>query len=222
MIKKVLIAEDHESANISVRKMLEEVEIRDPDYVYYCDDALVRVQKSKERGEPYDLLITDLYFDQEDHRQEKIANGAALIDAVREVQPDLRVLVFSAEGKVAVIDALYTRSNIDGYVRKGRGDARELQVAINQIFGNERYFPRFYIDATRKENVHDFTPYDIKLISLMAGGMRQKDIPDYLKKHGIKPSGLSSLEKRLNEIRAALNFTNNEQLVAYCRGMGIV
>jgi len=222
MIKKVLIAEDHESANISVQKTLEEVGVAYPDYVYYCDDALIRVQKAVEKGEPYDLLITDLYFDQEAHRQEKISGGAALIDSVRKVQPELRILVFSAEGKIPVIETLYTQGNIDGYVRKGRGDARELQAAIIMISGNERYFPRFYVDATRKENVHDFTPYDIQIISLMAAGMRQKDIPDYLRQHGIKPAGLSSLEKRLNEIRAALNFTNNEQLVAYCRGMGIV
>jgi two-component system capsular synthesis response regulator RcsB len=222
MFKKILIAEDHQSANISVRKMLEEVGVMDPDYVYYCDDALQKVQLAIGKGEPYDLLITDLYFAPEDHRQEKIAGGAALIDAVRAVQPEICVLVFSLEGKIAVIEPLYTAGNIDGYVQKGRGDARELTEAINRIFGNERYYPRFYLGATRKENVHDFSAYDLKVISLMVGGMRQKDIPDYLREHGIKPAGLSSLEKRLNEIRAALKFTNNEQLVAYCKGMGIV
>src|ERR1700722_7619073 len=132
MLKKVLIAEDHESSNISVQKTLAEMGIADPDYVYYCDAALVRVQKAKEGREPYDLLITDLYFDA-DHRPQKIEGGALLINAAREVQPELRVLVFSAEGKVSVIDALYTVGNIDGYVRKGRNDAKELKVAIGQI-----------------------------------------------------------------------------------------
>jgi two-component system, NarL family, captular synthesis response regulator RcsB len=221
MLKKVLIAEDHESSNISVQKTLAEMGIDDPDYVYYCDDALVRIQKAKEGGEPYDLLITDLYFDA-DHRPQKIEGGALLINAAREVQPELRVLVFSAEGKVSVIDALYTVGNIDGYVRKGRNDAKELKVAIGQIAGNVRYFPRFYIQATRQENVHDFTVYDIKLISLMAGGMRQKDIPSYLERSQITPAGLSSVEKRLKHMREALNFSNNEQLVAYCKDMGIV
>jgi DNA-binding NarL/FixJ family response regulator len=221
MIKKILIVEDHESSNISVQKTLEEMGIGDPDYVYYCDDALVRIQKAKEGGEPYDLLITDLYFDA-DHRPQKIGGGAALIHAAREVQPELRILVFSAEGKVGVIEGLYTIGNVDGYVRKGRNDAKELKVAIGQIAGNERYFPRFYIQATRQENVHDFTTYDILIISLMAGGMRQKDIPAYLEKNQIEPAGLSSLEKRLGLIREALKFSNNQQLVAYCKEMGIV
>jgi two-component system capsular synthesis response regulator RcsB len=221
MIKKVLIVEDHESANISVQKTLEEMGIIDPDYVYYCDDALIRIQKAKEMGEPYDLLITDLYFDA-DHRQQKIEDGAALIHAVGAVQPELRVLVFSAEGKAGVIEPLYTLANIDGYVRKGRNDAKELKLAIGQIAGNDRYFPRFYLQATRQENVHDFTSYDITIISLMAEGMRQKEIPAYLEKNRIKPAGLSSVEKRLNHIREALHFSNNEQLVAFCKEMGIV
>jgi two-component system, NarL family, captular synthesis response regulator RcsB len=221
MIKKVLIAEDHQSSNISIQKTLEEMGIGDPDYVYYCDDALVRIQKAKEIGEPYDLLITDLYFDQ-DHRSQKIGGGAALIDAAREAQPELRILVFSAEGKVGVIGPLYDLGNIDGFVRKGRNDARELKVAIDQIGGNERYFPRFYLQATRQEDLDNFTSYDIKIISLIADGMKQKDISEYLEQHNVKPSGLSTIEKRLNFIRSAHKFSNNAQLVAYCKGLGLI
>jgi two-component system, NarL family, captular synthesis response regulator RcsB len=221
MIQKVLIVEDHESANISVQKTLQETGIGDPDYVHYCDDALIRIQKAKEVGERYDLLITDLYFDA-DHRTQQIEGGAALIHAARAVQPELRVLVFSAEGKIGAIQQLYATGNIDGYVRKGRNDAKELKLAIGRIAGNERYYPRFYILATRQENVHEFTRYDITIISLMAGGMRQKNIPAYLAQNHIKPVKLSSVEKRLKFIREALSFTNNEQLVAYCKQMGIV
>jgi len=221
MIKKVLIAEDHESSNISIQKTLEEMEIPDPDYVYYCDDALIRVQKACEAGNSYDLLITDLYFDT-DHRAQKILGGAALIEVVRTVQPDLRILVFSAEGKTSVIRDLYDLKNIDGYVRKGRNDAKELKIAIARIAGNEKYIPRFFELASRPGNVHDFTAFDITIISLMARGLRQKEIPAYLEKNKITPSGLSSVEKRLNRIREALNFSSNEQLVAYCKEMGIV
>src|ERR1700743_165600 len=112
MIKKVLIAEDYESTNISVQKTLEEMEIEVANHVSYCDDALVRIRKAKEDGDPYDLLITDLYFD-EDHRTQQIADGAALVAAVREIQPDLRILVFSAEGKATVIGRLYDVEHVD-------------------------------------------------------------------------------------------------------------
>lgn len=221
MIKKILIAEDHESANLSVQTTLEEMGIQDAEYVYYCDDALVRIQKAMEGGLPYDILITDLYFDA-DHREVKIDGGVALIQAVRQVQPDLRVLVFSAEGKRAVIESLYEVSNIDGFVRKGRNDAKELKTAITKIVGNERYFSRFYVLAARQENVYDFEPSDIVIIKLLAQGILLKDIPDYLQKEGFKGKGLSSVEKRLNLIRSSLNFASNNRLVAYCKDMGII
>ena len=221
MIKKVLIAEDHESASISVQKTLEEMGLAEADYVYYCDDALIRIRKAKEGGDGYDLLITDLYFDP-DHLKQKISGGAELIVEARKDQPDLRVLVFSAEGRNDIIDALYRVQGIDGYVRKGRNDSKELRVAIKQIARGERYFSRQWVMAARQHNGHDFTAYDITIISLMAMGVRQKDIPAHLEQKQIRPAGLSSVEKRLNLIREMLNFSNNEQLVAYCKDMGIV
>lgn len=221
MIRKVLIAEDHESANISLQKTLEELGIADPDYVYYCDDALHRIEKSKRDHLSYDLLITDLYFE-EDYRVQKLAGGTELIEAARAVQPDLKILVFSAESKAAIIEALFNKHEIDGYVRKARNDAKELKQAIISIAQNQRYFPRYLTQLVRQKNAYAFTEYDITIISLLAEGMRQKDIPRYLQDHHIRPAGLSSLEKRLNHIKEVLEFSKNEQLVAYCKDMGII
>jgi two-component system capsular synthesis response regulator RcsB len=221
MIKKVLIAEDHEITNLSMQKTLEELGIAQPDYVYYCDDALVKIQKGKHDNQPYDLLITDLYFEK-DHRKQKLAGGEALIAAARQIQPDLKVLVFSAENKRGVIEGLFNRQSIDGYVRKARNDAKELRSAIDQIDKNQRYFPRWFVDLIKHKNAHEFTEFDIIIISLLAKGIRQKDIPAYLQKNKIKPSGLSSIEKRLNHMKEALDFSNNEQLIAYCKELGII
>lgn len=221
MIKKVLIAEDHESANISVQKTLEELGMAQTDYVYYCDDALARIQKGVQDDQSYDLLITDLYFE-EDARAQKISSGLLLIPAVRQVQPDLKIIVFSAENKPSVIETLFEQSDIDGYVRKARNDAKELKAAIETVAKNQPYFPRHLTQRIRQKNVYDFTEYDITIISLLANGMRQKDIPAYLLENQITPSGLSSIEKRLNYIKEALEFTKNEQLIAFCKDMGII
>lgn len=221
MINKVLIAEDHESANLSVQKTLEVLGVSNPDYVYYCDDAILKIRKGVQVGEPYDLLITDLYFE-EDQSKQNLADGAALVVAARKIQPDLRVLVFSAESKPAVIEALFDKHGIDGYVRKARNDARELKDAIELIGKNQRYFPRYLKQLIAQKNIYEFQPYDITILSLMTQGMRQKEISEYLERHNIEPTGLSSIEKRLKHIRDVLEFKNNQQLIAYCKGLGIV
>jgi DNA-binding NarL/FixJ family response regulator len=221
MIQKVLIAEDHESANISLQKTLLELNILDVDMVYYCDDALTKIEKNCDAQKPYDLLVTDLHFE-DDHRIQQIAGGLALIAAVKKVQPALKILVFSAESKPAVINMLFKTHEIDGYVRKARHDAEELKMAITKISQNQRHIPRQLAHTIRQQHSFHFTEYDITLLSLLANGIAQKNIPAFLLENNIRPSGLSSVEKRLNHIRETLQIYKNEQLVVFCKEMGII
>ncbi len=221
MFNKVIIAEDHESASISVRKTLEDFGIQNPHYVYYCDHAISWIRKAVKDCEPFDLLITDLSFE-EDANKQTIVSGFELIKAARSEQPGLKVLVFSAESKSTVIESLFEELAIDGYVRKARHDTKELKLAIEALSDNRKYLSTQLRSAVREKNAHDFTDFDITIISLLSRGMLQKQMPTYLQEHKIKPSGLSSVEKRLNLIKDVLRFSNNEQLVAYCKDKDLI
>ncbi len=221
MIDKVLIAEDHESASISIQKTLEDLGINQADYVYYCDDALSKIRTASQQQHPYDLLITDLYFE-DDGRVQSIPGGIELIAAARQLQPELKVLVFSAENKPTVLETLFDTHQVDGYVRKARNDAKELNLAITEITQNRRYLPRHTSQLIKQKNSHAFTDRDIAIISLLASGISQKNIPDHLKQQNIVPFKLSSVEKRLKLIKTTLEFSKNEQLVVFCKDMGII
>lgn len=221
MFKKILIAEDHESTTISVQKTLEEINVLNVDYVYYCDDALGKIKKAIREKNPYDLLITDLYYD-EDHRDQKIKDGIQLIEEVRKEQPSLKVIVFSAEHKSGIIDSLFTEHKINGFVRKARNDAKELKKAIASVYINENYLSLDLKQDMKKLNSYEFTTYDITLVSLLSQGVLQKNIPLYLQNNNIKPNSLSSIEKRLNGLKEDLEVTSNQQLVAFCKDLGII
>ena len=98
MFTKILVAEDYESSNISVQKALEDLQIANPKFASYCDDALRIIKMAVSENAPFELLITDLSFE-EDHRAQKINSGQELIDAVREIQPELKIIVFSVNKK---------------------------------------------------------------------------------------------------------------------------
>lgn len=221
MITKVLIAEDQESANLSVQKTLEDLNITNIEHVHYCDDALDRITKRAGTDRSFDLLITDLYFEPDECKQ-TLKSGAELIVAARKVQLGLKVLVFSAENRPATIEMLYNEFDIDAYVRKARNDARELKQAISALAQHRQYRPRHIVELINSKNAYEFSNYEITIISQLAAGMLQKDIPAYLQRHQIKPSGLSSIEKKLNNIKEVLNLTNNEQLIAFCKDKGII
>lgn len=221
MIDRILIAEDHESASISIQKTLEDLRIPHTDYVFYCDDALSKITTCKKKDQPYDLLITDLYFE-EDGTSQHISNGIELTRLVREVQPDLKILVFSAENRASVLDSLFTEYEIDGYVRKARNDAKELKQALEQLSENRKYLPRHIAQLISKKNTYEFSEMDIAIISLLANGVSQKNIPDHLEEKKMRASSLSSVEKHLKRIRTEFDFTKNEQLIAFCKDMGII
>jgi two-component system capsular synthesis response regulator RcsB len=221
MIQKVLIAEDHENASISLQITLPNLGITTIDTVAYCDEALTRIESSLHQNIPYDLLITDLHF-VPDHRQQKISGGINLINAARKVQPGLQILVFSAEGSPVIIKSLFDKNEIDGYVRKARRDTEELKIAIQTIKQNQRYIPQELINIMRQQNSFQFTDHDLTIIKLLANGTPQKNIPDFLKKNNIRPTGLSSVEKRLNLMRETLKMSKNEQLVSFCKDMGLI
>ena len=221
MFKKILIAEDHESSSISVQKTLEDLNIPHADYVYYCDDALAKIQKAIRENDHYDLLITDLSFE-EDHHKQNIKDGKALIQAIKEIQPSLKTIVFSSEHRSGVIDSLFKEYEINGFVRKARHDSKELKKAIASVYDNKNYLSLDLKHDVKQLNSYEFTDYDITLISLLAQGVLQKNIPVYLQNNNIRPNSLSSVEKRLNSMKEDLQITSNEQLIAFCKDLGII
>lgn len=221
MINKVIIAEDHESANFSVEKTIEEFKVSQYDYVFYCDDAFNKIQLARQKNEPYDLLITDLTFDA-DGTNQKIGNGYDLIRAARTIQPDIRVLVFTGEDRAININKLYKQYEIDGYVRKARHDIKELKQAFEALSRGETYYPHAVLQLMRQAENYNFKDFDITIIHLLAQGYRQKQIETYLKENKIEPCSLSSIEKRLKEIRNQYGLSNNEQLMVFCRDNGIL
>lgn len=216
-----MIAEDHEIANISVQKTLEALGIAEARYVYYCDDALAWIRNALRDGQPYDLLITDLFFE-EDHCPQHISSGVELIKAAKKEQPQLSVMVFSAESRSVVVNDLFKALSIDGYVRKARRDAQHLKEAIHAIYKGNKYISPDIRRTIKEKNVYEFSTLDITIISLLSQGVLQKDIPFYLQQKNIRPSGLSSVEKRLNLMKEVLEFSKNEQLIAYCKDIGII
>ena len=220
MFGKILIAEDHESSNFSVQKVLNDLKIPNVDHVYYCDDAFSYVKKSADSS-PYQVLITDLSFE-EDHRKQLIKNGRELIKACKDIDPELKVIVFSAEHRLGVIDLLFSELKINAFVRKARLDSKELKKAIEAVYQNETYISHDLKLPVKSMNTLEFSNYDIVLLRLLSEGILQKNIPQILQEKDIYPNSLSSVEKRMNAMKLALTAKNNEQLIAYCKDLGII
>lgn len=221
MYTKVLIAEDHEMATISVQKKLNELGIGDAQYVYYCDHALAWIKNALRDGQPYDLLITDLEFE-EDHNKQELQNGLELIKAVKQVQPNIKVITLTGRDFSSEIRRMMTFGLVDGYVRKARKDAQHLRAALEATYANKKYQSPDDRKTTQQLNAHEFTTLDLHIVKLLFEGVAQKQMPVFLEQRSIKPNSLSSIEKRLSLMREVLGFNNNEQLAIYCKEKGLI
>ncbi|MCX2494722.1 hypothetical protein OQX63_14640 [Pedobacter sp. PF22-3] len=61
----------------------------------------------------------------------------------------------------------------------------------------------------------EFSVFDITIVELLSQGVPQKHIPEILHSKNLRPSGLSSVEKRLNFIREKYSLNSTSEIVAF-------
>ena len=167
------------------------------------------------------ILISDLSFE-EDHREQNLKGVRDLIEAVRAIQPNLKVIVFSVEKKADMVDNLFKEYHIDGFVAKGREDSKELKKAIQTVFAGGMHLELDMKRSIKQKNTYEITSYDVTLVSLLSNGILLKDIPNHLKQNNIKPASQSSVEKRLGSLKESLQISSNHQLVAFFKDLGSI
>jgi CheY-like chemotaxis protein len=80
-----------------------------------------------------DLIILDYYFVNNDH---KVMNGMEVFDKIKELRPEIPVIMLSGQDKGEIVLEL-ARKGIDDYIIKDNNLIDNLNVAISELFGVE-------------------------------------------------------------------------------------
>lgn len=222
MFSKVLLAEDLDSINIAVATTLDELKIVEVDNVKYCDDALLKIKKALQDNEPYQLLITDLSFI-EDFRPNQLNSGEELITAVKKIQPNIKVIVFSVEEKSTRIKSLFENQNINAFVLKGRNSLPELKKALKKVSeSDDKYIAANLAYIFQDKITHQIDDYDIQLIHHLALGVAQDKMDLKFKELGIEPNSKSTIEKRIGKLKDYFKANNTVHLIAIAKDLGLI
>ena len=193
MFKKVIVAEDFDSINLGIEQALTDLGIVDFQHSKYCDDAFTKIRVALQNNEPCDLLISDLSF-KADSRDIKITSGDDLIQKVRELQPEIKIIAYSVEDKSYRIKSLFDNSNINGFVLKGRNSIEELKKAIHLIStSDEKYISPEVASALQEKNNFEIDDLDINILKQLSLGTPQDDISDTFKELNIKPNSTAKV-----------------------------
>ena len=222
MFEKVLVVEDLDSIGYGIAIMLkQELGVREVVLSQYCGDAYLKYMKAVHEQSPYDLLITDLSFN-EDHRVEKIANGKQFIRKIRGLGYRTPIIVFSVEEKPAAVKKMVQTNDISGYVVKSRNGLKYLRAAVESIYEGDKYLSPQISNINNKKEVFEIEDYDVRLMSHLSNGLTQDEIARNFNQNGISPSSLSSIEKRINRLKDELKAKNTIQLVANAKDLGLI
>lgn len=222
MFKKVIVAEDFDSINLGIEQVLRDLDITNFHHSKYCDDAFLKIRKAIIENEPYDLLISDLSF-KADSREVKIENGDQLIEKVRAIQPNLKIIAYSIEEKSHRIKSLFNNCDIDGFVLKGRNSIEELKKAIQLLSISElKYLSPEMSSVLYKNNNYEIDDFDILIMKHLSLGIAQDDIKDIFINLNIKPNSKSAIEKRISKLKDFFKANNTVHLVSIAKDMGII
>ncbi|MFH6999778.1 response regulator [Flavobacterium sp. FlaQc-57] len=222
MFKKVIIAEDLDTISLGIEQVLKDLNIVDFQHSKYCDDAFLKIRAAIKKNEPYDLLISDLSF-KTDHREVKITNGDELVQKVRELQPDIKIIAYSVEDKSFRIKSLFENAKIDGFVLKGLNSIEELKKAIHTISTSEvKYISPEVASALQEKTNFEIDDVDIKILKHLSAGTSQDEIVEIFKNSDVKANSKSALEKRLSRLKDFFKANNTVHLVSITKDMGII
>lgn len=222
MFKKILITEDLGSINHGIANILyERTGIEDIQQAQYCDEGYLKFKRAYKDKEPFDLLITDLSF-KESHRERRFISGSQLIDAVRQLQPSIKVIVYSMEDRPGKVKSFFTDQHINGYVCKGRKGLNELVQSVTEVYRGNTYLSPNMENAMSKNNVFELKDYDLLLLKHLSDGLTQEQIGEYFKRNSISPNSISSIEKRLNKLKYNFKAKNAIHLVAMTKDLGLL
>lgn len=221
MFKKVLVAEDFDSINIAINQTLNTLDVTEINNAKYCDDALLIIKKALQDNEPFDLLICDLSF-KTDHRKVTLTSGEDLIEKVRHIQPNIKVIVYSIEDKNFRVKSLFHNLKINAYVHKGRKSITELKVAIKTILQEDKtYISPQMAPILQDKVIYEIDNFDVQLIKQLATGIAQDQIETKFKELGITPNSKSAIEKRLGKLKDYFKANNTVHLIAIAKDLGI-
>jgi CheY-like chemotaxis protein len=93
----------------------------------YGEDCLKAMDKKP------DLIILDYYFTKAD---EKVMNGMEVFDKIKEINPDVLVIVLSGQERGEIVLEL-ARKGIDDYVIKDSNLIDNLNASIKELLGRD-------------------------------------------------------------------------------------
>jgi len=197
MLKNILIIDDHLTMVEGYRSILSSSASK---YLYTiqtingCREAY-QVLNNPSNHNSFDAVLLDISLPPAEDL--KLKSGADLIPIIRKSNPSAKIIVITSHTEHFLIYNLYNDYNPESILIKSDITPNELLHAFSLLFTQNTYYSETVKEAIKQLEGNDFflDQIDIQIISLIAEGIKNKNLIDYL------PLTINAIDKRKARIK---------------------
>ena len=215
---KLLAVEDHDSVSLGIAHYLQEI-AKMPCQILSASDYhqahRLLMQKT------FDVVLLDIYLTEPG---DKVNNndGDALLREITKMKTPPKVIVYSKMDRLDMLDYLIHLLGAEGYILKGRKSLEEIPKAIEKVLEGESYYsPPIQKLMRHYDKQLDLNYADRTILKGLSMGLTQPQVRDFLGKKG-RPLSLSSIEKRIGQLKSKYNSSSLAELISVVTRKGII
>jgi DNA-binding NarL/FixJ family response regulator len=222
---RIIILDDHPVLLKGIEAIFQE--INDSDFNFRittktnCDDTY-RLIKESLHIEPFDILFTDLSFNK--NHSNKIRSGEELIRILNKEAPNLKKGIITRHSETNRVFNCIENLNPLTYLLKDCLNKNELNFAVHKMLKGEKYYTNEVHRKILKRSIIKISLDEISLQILHE--LRKHSKISNLVGHILTEKGKTiqsrTIEKKLSDLRLALDAKNNTDLVLKAKEFGLI
>jgi two-component system capsular synthesis response regulator RcsB len=219
---KILIVDDHQLVIQGLLCSLKEVGDFEVVTTTNCDAAFELI-KTSQNTNPFQLLFTDLSFDNATEKT-NLMGGEELIKAIKERNFDLKIGVITAHTETNRVYNIISNLNPNAYLLKSKCNASEIGFAIQKMLKNEYYYTHEIHHKLMRRNIVQIQMDDVavQILKELPNHSKISNLEGVIVKNDGTKIKLRSIETKLANLRTNLNAINNTDLILKAKELGII
>jgi DNA-binding NarL/FixJ family response regulator len=215
---KILIVDDHQLIIDGIISSLKEVGDFEISSTNNCDEAFAKIKQ-----EDFDILFTDLSFDDEITSKE-LDGGESLIKAIKKEGISVKIGVITGHSETNRIYNVIQNLKPSAYLLKTKCNATELNFAIQKMMANDFYYTHEVHQKMIRRACIDIQMDEvaIQILKELPNQSKISNLEGVIKKEDGSLLKIRSIESKLANLRIDLNAVNNTDLILKAKELGII
>ena len=182
---------------------------------YNCEMAYEYITKN---NQAYEIVLFDLALPP--YEPAKLFSGEDLAVLVKKLWKDTKIMMLTSHTEAFILYNLIKKINPEALLVKSDFASDQLLKAFQNVLDGQTYYTHTAQQSIREVGNKHFglDSYDRRIISLLAKGIKTKNLPEHL---GIT---ISAIDKRKAQIKVFFNLPkgDDEDIITEARKRGLV